>query len=379
MEGDAPQATLDRSALLHNLQRLRQAAPGAALMAAVKADAYGHGAALIAPALAAAGVDAFGVATADEALELRALGLSTPILIFSPVRQRLAELIEAEVALCVASAEDLSAIERAAAPQRARVHLKVDTGMGRLGVAPAEALALAQRIDRSSSSELEGLFTHLAQADDADAGTPGDPTDLALTAFESLIAALERAGLRPAQVHAANSAAALTLPRAHFDLVRPGIALYGAPPSAAVSSALKGGALTGDLLRPVLELSAPITALKRVRAGTAISYGGTWRAPRDTLIATVRCGYADGYPRALSSRGVAAHRGRPVPVVGRVCMDQLMVDLGDAEAAEIGDRVVLIGASEGPAFDAMALCAASEGFVYELFTGLGNRIERRWR
>jgi alanine racemase len=377
MNPDAPRVTLDRSALLHNLALLRHAAPGAKLMAAVKANAYGHGASLVAPALAAAGVDAFGVATAEEALELRALGLDTPILLFSPVRHLLAELIDADVALCVASQHDLEAIERAAgrASRRVQVHLKVDTGMGRLGASQGAAVTLAKALDRSASCTLAGLFTHLAQADDDRAGTAGDATDVALTSFGMLIDELEQHGIRPPVLHAANSAAALTLPRSHFDLIRPGLALYGAAPSAAVAATLKGPGL-----RPVLELDAPITFLKRVSAGTPISYGGTWRAPRDTLIATVRCGYADGYPRGLSSLGMAAHRGRQVLVAGRVCMDQLMVDLGPEAEAELGERITLIGrSSDGPAATVEALCEVSGGFVYELFTGIGARVERAWR
>jgi alanine racemase len=177
------------------------------------------------------------------------------------------------------------------------------------------------------------------------------------------------AGLRPPWAHAANSAAILVRPDAALDMVRPGIALYGQPPSAAVAAPRAG-------LRPALRLDAPITFAKRVPAGAAISYGGTWVAPRATVVATVRLGYADGYPRSLSSRGVGAWRGRRVPVVGRVCMDQLMLDLGPGAEPEPGERIEFVG---GAAPSAVEVAEAAGSFAYELLTGIGARVLRRYR
>ncbi|MDF1523196.1 MAG: alanine racemase [Trueperaceae bacterium] len=378
---DAPHATVDLTALAANVAALRaRTAPGTRLMAAVKADAYGHGVARTAPALVAAGVDAFGVAEAAEALDLRALGVSADVLVFAPVRAGIAELAAADVALTVADAASLAAIERAAPPRPARVHLKVDTGMGRLGASvvgadgrsdPAgvrAALALAAAVDRSRHAVLEGVWTHLACADDANAAEPGSVTGAQVTAFEVVVEALARAGLRPATVHAANSAATIARPDAHFDLVRPGIAVYGQPPSAHVA------ALAPDL-RPALTLDAPITFVKRVAAGTPIGYGATWRAPRATTVATVRLGYADGFPRALSSRGRAVVGERSAVVAGRVCMDQVMLDLGPHGDARVGDRAVFVGGA-GPT--AVEVAEAAGSFVYELLTRLGPRIVRRY-
>jgi alanine racemase len=336
-------------------------------MAAVKADAYGHGLPWVVRSLLAADVDAFAVATADEALAVRALAPTAMVLLLAPVRARIAALLEAEIALCVATTDDLAAVAAALpASVRAHLHVKADTGMGRLGQPPAGALALAAAVARSPGMELEGVWTHLANADEGRGDAPDATTALALAQFHELAAALGRHGLRPPYLHAANSAATLRYPAAHHDLVRPGIALYGYPPSGAMAA-------EGASLRPVMHLDAPITFVKRVEAGTPLSYGGTFRAEHATVIATVRCGYADGYPRSLSSRGVAAFRGRPVAVVGRVCMDQLLVDLGPEGGAEVGERVTLMG---GEAPSAVAVAAAAGSFVYELLTGIGARVER---
>jgi len=366
---DVPHAHVDLDALRHNLALLRgRTAASVCVLAAVKADAYGHGLLPVAHALAAAGTEAFGVATAAEALALRGAGIAGNVLLFGPVRAGIPELVTAGVALTVAQPADLEAIAAATAGARARVHVKVDTGMGRLGLAPAAARALIAAVDRSPAADLEGVWTHLASADEPDATEPGSATDRQVGAFADLLARLERDGLRPRWAHAANSAGTLVRPDAHHDLVRPGIALYGQPASAWLARQV-------PQLRPVIRVDAPVTFVKRVAAGTPISYGGTWNAPRDTVIATVRLGYADGYPRSLSSRAEAGHRGRRVPLVGRVCMDQLMLDLGPDGDAELGERVDLIAGSAPAAFD---LAADAGSFAYELLTRIGPRVARRY-
>ncbi|MFN2322786.1 MAG: alanine racemase [Trueperaceae bacterium] len=376
---DVPHAIVDLGALVANVAALRsRLAPGTRLMAAVKADAYGHGVARVAPALAEA-VDAFGVATADEALELRALGLTQDVLVFGPIRARIAELVDADVALTVAGPDDLEAIARAATPGRARVHLKVDTGMGRLGI-PVGArsdpsgsglrtiVELAAAVDRGRASRLEGVWSHLATADDPDAAAAGSSTDAQIAAFRAVLQALDASSLRPPVAHLANSAGLVARPDAHFDLVRPGIAVYGQPPSPHVAGLVPE-------LRPALTLDAPVTFVKQLPAGAPIGYGGTWTAERATTVATVRLGYADGYPRSLSSKGLAVLGGRAARVAGRVSMDQVMLDVGpDADVAP-GDRAVFIGGA-GPS--AVAVAATVGGFVYELLTGLGARVARRY-
>ena len=369
---DAPHAHVDLAALRHNLDLLRgRTAPGVRVLAAVKADAYGHGMLRVARALSEAGVAAFGVATAAEALALRSAGVPGDVLLFGPVRAGIAELAAAGVSLTVAQPADLEAVTRAlagAGRARGRVQVKVDTGMGRLGMGPDDARALVAAVERAPTVDLDGVWTHLASADEPDATEPGSATDRQIERFADLLAQLERDGLRPRWAHAANSAATLVRPDAHFDQVRPGIALYGQPPSAWLATRERD-------LRPVMRVDAPVTFVKRVTAGTPISYGGTWTAPRATVVATVRIGYADGYPRALSSRAEAWHRGRRVPVAGRVCMDQLMLDLGPEGDAEVGERIDLIGGGAPSAFD---LAADAGSFTYELLTGIGARVVRRY-
>ena len=363
---DGPTVTIDLAALRHNLAVLRgRLRPGVRLLAAVKADAYGHGAAIMAPALERAGADAFGVATPAEAFALRAAGVTVPILLFGPVARDVAALVEADVALTVTDAGTLATIEAATPASAARVHLKLDTGMGRLGIAAEHATPLARAIERSPHARLEALWTHLACADEADADDTDGLTARQLTRFEAALGRVRSEGIDVPCAHAANSAATLRLPRAHHDLVRPGLALYGhhATPGAA--------ALVPDdvpTLRPVATLRAPVTFVKRVARGDSVSYGATWQAPRDTVVATVRLGYADGYPRAAGNRGEAVVHGVRVPVVGRVCMDQLMLDVGAlGDSVRPGDAATLLG-PDGPS--AAALAEAVGTVSYELLTHL---------
>ncbi|MEJ2289445.1 MAG: alanine racemase [Deinococcales bacterium] len=243
------------------------------------------------------------------------------------------------------------------------MHLKVDTGMGRLGVPWPRAADLARAADAAPEVALEGVWTHLARADE-----PGRaPTLAQLERFEQLLAALRHDGIEPRWRHVANSAGVIAFPEAHYDLVRPGIALYGYHSGDAVA------ALEPEL-RPVMRLQAPVTFVKRVAAGTPVSYGGTWAADRDTIIATVRAGYADGYPRLLSSRGTAALHGRQVSVAGRVCMDQLMLDAGDLDVRP-GDAVTLWG-PPGPGAETLARSIGT--IAYELLTRVSPRVPRRY-
>lgn len=367
MLNGVPHADISLRALERNLTSLRaRTRPPAQLLVPIKANAYGHGAPEMARHLERLGVTWFGVATAEEALELREAGVSAHILLFSPVYGGLEGLIERDVALSVVDANSAEAVARAAqnAPG-ARVHLKTDTGMGRLGEPLAATLRTAERLDRAPGVTLEGLWTHFAASDDPDPQV----TQLQLERFCEVAAALERAGLSVPLQHTANSAALIAHPETHFDLVRPGIAVYGYHSSPFIA------ALAPELT-PVMTLSAPVTFVKRVSKGTPVSYGGLWHAPKDTTVATVRFGYADGYPRALSGAPHAQVRlqGRLCPVVGRVCMDQLMVEVGDV-AVQVGERAVLFG-PEGPTAEDLGGGAGT--ISYELLTRLGRRITRRY-
>jgi alanine racemase len=361
-------AEIDLGAIRRNVERLRaRAKPGVEVLVAVKANAYGHGMLPVARALASAGVGWFGVATPEEALTLRAAGVSGRILLFGPVRgPALPRLLAAGVDLTVCDEDDVSsaldALPADAGP--ARLHLKVDTGMGRLGRRPGEAVAVARRVASDERLRLAGLWTHFACADEPSRGL----TERQIAAFDRVTEDLATEGIEPELRHAANSAGVLAFPASHYDLIRPGLSAYGYPP---------GPDLAADAadLEPALRWTAPVAFVKRVRAGEAVSYGQRWTAPSDTTVATVRVGYGDGYPRALTNLGVATVAGRTGRVVGTVCMDQTMLDVGDAEVA-VGDEVVLMGPG-GPGADALAERIGT--IAYELLTGVGTRVLRRYR
>ena len=364
MLSGVPHATVSLDTLTHNVGALHsRLRPETGILAPVKADAYGHGAVATAKHLETLGVTWFGVATAGEALALRAGGVKGDILVFIPVYDELETLLEQGVTLSACDAHSAEAVVRAASGVKAKVHLKVDTGMGRLGGGTESTLATAEQLARARNVDLEGLWTHFACSDEPDRRY----TDLQLERFCEAASALERAGLEVPLKHTANSAATVAYPESHFDLVRPGIALYG------YSSSPHSAGFAPELT-PAMTLTAPVTFVKRVQRGQSVSYGGLWTAPHDTTVATVRFGYADGYPRALSTHPAAQVRlhGELCPVVGRVCMDQLMVDVGALDVS-VGDRATVFG-PEGPT--AEELGAAAGTISYELLVRLGPRVLR---
>lgn len=357
-----PLAQISLDALRHNLGRVRShIAPTTQVLAAVKANGYGHGAVAVAKQLQAEGVSWLGVATAAEALELRSGGVDANILVFSPVYERLDELVAHDVALTLSDISNLEVLEPY---EGARVHLKVDTGMGRLGLPWQDAVDLARAVDASKSVTLEGVWTHFACSDDEDRGS----TRCQLEAFHLFLAKLEQDRIHPGIVHAANSAAVFAYSEAQFDMVRPGIALYGYHSSTFIAGLEPG-------LKPVMTLTAPVTFVKRVRAGTPVSYSAMWAAPEDTSVATVRIGYADGYPRLLTNKAEVVVQGQLRPVAGRVCMDQLMVDVGDLDV-KVGERLTLFG--PGP-LTAEVLAARIGTISYELLVSVGTRVARQYR
>ena len=358
-----PTATVDLSAISHNLSRLSEyLEPNTRLLVAVKANAYGHGAVQVAKHLEKSGVTWFGVATRDEALELRGAGITANILIFIPVYDGLEALIETDVALTIVDEQSLQAAARAAQEVgKARVHLKVDTGMGRLGPPPNEVLALAKAADSAKEVQLEAVWTHFACADDAER----DYTEGQLNQYGEVLRKLEQAGIPVPIKHAANSSGLIAYPESHFDMVRPGIAVYGLHSSPVIAG-------LEPRLIPAMTLSAPITFVKEVKAGTCVSYGATWSAPYDTKVATVRLGYGDGLFRTLSGQLCVTVQGERRPLAGRICMDQFMVDVGDLDV-QPGERVTLFG-SEGQSAEDLA--GLNGTISYELLTRLGPRIRR---
>jgi alanine racemase len=368
------EARIDLGALADNYRRVREViGPRVGVIAVVKADAYGHGAVQVARLLDGLGVRGFGVATVEEGTELRDAGIRAPVLIMGAAFGRdHAEVIARDLLPMVGDPGDVERFAQAAAAAarvRFSVHLKVDTGMTRLGVTTEHFDALMRQCARHPSIRVDGLATHFASADALDPA----PTEEQLRRF---IACLDRAramGADPQVIHAANSAATLRFPRARFDLVRPGIVLYGATPAPEVPN---------PGVRPVLSLVTRINALREVSAGTGVSYGATFVAARPTRIATLPVGYADGYPRSLSNRAQVLVRGRRARVVGNVCMDLCMVDVTDVPEVEVGDPVTLLGASpSGGAASAPPILpeevAAWAGTIaYEVLAGLSRRVPR---
>jgi alanine racemase len=362
------EAVIDLKAIEANFRAVRGLLrPGVALLAVVKANAYGHGSIEVSRALVAAGADALGVAYVEEGILLRRAGLRVPILVMGPTPPEAAEaVLEQGLAPMVADlglAERLSSLA-AQAGRTVGIHLKVDTGMARLGVSPEEAPAYAAKLSRLPGIRLEGLMSHFA---DAEADDPAAAREQ-LARFREVGRALRAAGLSAGLHHLANSAGVLALPEAHLDLVRPGILLYGYAPSPGQAARLA--------LCPALTLRTRVAALRAVPRGQGISYGHTFVAPRDVRVATIPVGYADGVRRSLSNRGEVLVRGRRAPILGRICMDMMLADVSAMPEAALGDEVVLIGRQGNEAITADDVAAAAGTISYEVLAGIGPRIPR---
>ncbi len=337
------------------------------LMAVVKADAYGHGAVEVARELQALQVAHFGVGDSGEALELRAAGIGGTILVLGAIIDGEQEKVVAhDLSVCIHSESRILQLSTEARRQRhrCRVHLKVDTGMGRLGVLPTRALALARRIARSPWLELEGVATHFAGTSSAH-----DPANQAqLDAFLEVRAAVEREGLGAPLWHAAASAAIFSGMSSELDLVRPGGALFGIVPADA------GAAARG--LKPVLSLHTQVIFLKDVLTGTPIGYQRTHRTTGKTRIATLPVGYNDGLPLRLGNRGSVLIRGTRAPIVGKVSMDYTMLDVGRIRGVKVGEPVTLIGRDGALALPVEEVAALADTIPYEVLCSLGRRVAR---
>ncbi|MFQ5532776.1 MAG: alanine racemase, partial [Candidatus Methylomirabilales bacterium] len=325
-------AVVSLQAIARNLGRVRErVGKNVQIMAVVKADAYGHGAGPVARTLIEAGAAWLGVALPEEGMELRRQGLQVPILVMGPtppdqapllLEYRLDQMIPHPLV-----AQALSGSSRGS-KARVRVHLKIDTGMGRVGIHPAEAASAARAIAGLRGLEFGGVMTHFAAADALDKSHARGQ----LRRFLEAIREIEGVGVSVPLRHAANSAAILELPEAYLDMVRPGIALYGYPPSSREPS-----------WDPVLTFQTCVAQIKKMPKGETVSYGCTYEAPRDILVATLPVGYADGFSRLLSNRGEVLIRGRRAPVIGIVCMDMILVDVTDVRGVREGDEVILLG------------------------------------
>lgn len=363
-------AEIDLEALTSNMREIRRiTSPSAKIMAVVKANGYGHGAVEVSRAVLACGADWLGVARVDEGLLLREAGIESPILVLGYLTpEQFPDLIRGRLSLAVYRRDLALALAEtaAAARTRARIHFKIDTGMGRLGwLAGAKAVRDILELAGNRHLEAEGIFTHFAAADSADPGY----TRKQFSRFTAMIDELRRNGLEIPIKHAANSAALMEMPETHLDLVRPGIILYGLYPSGEVNkNVIK--------LRPAMSLKAKVAHVKSVPAGFKVSYGCTHTTEKSTVIATLPLGYADGYSRLLSAKGYALIHGRRAPVVGRVCMDQIMVEVGHIPGVKVGDEAVLIGRQADQEITADDIAEKLGTINYEVLCMVSHRVPR---
>jgi alanine racemase len=374
-------AEIDLKAIAHNVSELRRVTRAKArLMAVVKANGYGHGSVEVSRCALKNGASFLGVARIEEAIHLREAGIAAPILVFGPTHpQHAGDLLQYDLTQSVFTIDSARELSAAAASlgKKIKTHLKVDTGMGRLGLLPQNLQAdRTQRINTDTITEtlavaaldgleLEGIFTHFAAADSADKTYAEHQLDL----FLDYIQRLQKEGLDPPLKHAANSGAVIDMPRSHLDLVRPGIAIYGLYPSDEVKQ-------QRVLLKPAMALKVQIIQLKKVPAGFKVSYGMTYETSKPTTIATVPIGYADGLNRLLSSRGQMLVGGQRAPVIGRVCMDLTMLDVGSIENVRVGDEVVVFGQQANEILSVDEMAAALNTINYEIVTGISARVPR---
>ena len=363
-------AEIDLDALVHNFDIIKKEAAGAKLMAVVKADAYGHSARIVAPLLEQHGADAFAVSNIEEAITLRGCGITRPILIlgYTPVSMA-AQLYLNDISQCVYSPEYAAALSERASSDgvKVKVHIKLDTGMSRLGfdcrderlVGIDDAIAAA----RLKGFVFEGIFTHFAVSDRTETSEDGF-TDKQYSRFCTAAERFEKAGLRPKYRHCCNSAAFCLDSDKHFDMCRPGIILYGLTPSSDLK--LK------EAFVPVMTVKSVVSMVKTIKKGDTVSYGRTFTADREMKIATVTAGYADGYPRLLSNKGYVLINGKRANIIGRVCMDQMSVDVSDIEDVKQGDEVILFGKTLP-----VELLADMCGTInYEIICGISPRVPR---
>jgi alanine racemase len=365
-------AEINLAALRHNYSVIAQRTPkGCGILAVVKADAYGHGFMDVALELEALGVTAYAVAFLAEGIQLRKSGIDRPILILGgiyPGQER--KCVGFNLSTAVFTLEQAQALNEVARKlyRKAKIHVKVDTGMGRLGIPHREAGAFFQALKELPHLELEGIFSHFASADELDdAGR--EYTRQQVEFFTGAVAAAKSAGFAPRYIHIANSAAALALDLSFCNLIRPGITLYGVLPSADFQG------MVG--LQPVMRLKSVVAMLKWVEPGTHISYGRRYTAKESRLIASVPIGYADGYCRSLTNRGEALVRGKRARVAGTVCMDWIMLDVTGIDGVAAGDEVTLLGPDPmGDCITAEELSAAAGTIPYEIFCGISKRVPR---
>lgn len=357
---------VDLDALAHNLEVLRGQAGGRRVMAVLKANAYGHGLIPVALKMAHEGVDFFGVAFPEEGIQMRHAGIEAPILVLGGlVGYQVKHFLDYHLDMTASSLFKAQQISEEAVRmgRTARVHLKIDTGMNRIGVRMPGAVDFALEAARLPNLEIVGAFTHFVRAQGPDMALAKQQHNL----FAEFLEGCRSQGLEFPIVHAANSAALLNFPDGHYDLVRPGLSLFGYPPGPHLENRWE--------LKPAMSLRSEIVFLKGIRKGTGVGYSHTWNAPRDGWLATLPMGYGDGYPRLMSNRGEVLIGGRRYPIVGSISMDQMMIFL-DQEQYDVGDEATLLGCQGGDCIGAWELADKADTIAYEILCGWTPRVPR---
>ena len=366
-------AEVNLANLRHNLRVMQRTAGGAEVWAVLKADGYGHGAKGVARTLERAGATGICVALLEEGIELRQAGIRVPILITGGYYGRaFGEVLRHSLTPVLhdpAQVEALADEVRYSGAEPTSVHVKVDTGMSRLGVLPRDVPKMAAMLAKHREVQVSGLMTHFACADGGNPESINQQMDL----FDEACAALRRLGIDPPLRHAANSAAILQSPRAHLNVVRPGIALFGVEPRLGICKEL----------RPVMQVRTELVAVREIPAGATVGYGATWTAKRTSRIATIPMGYADGLSRALSNRGELLVRGKRAPIAGVVSMDMAMLDVTEIDDVKVGDECVVLGTQKGPlgqdTISAEEIASRLNTIPWEVLTDISRRVPRFYR
>jgi alanine racemase len=354
---------IDLAALEHNFRQVKNIiAKDVKVLCVVKADAYGHGMVEVSKRLAKCGADYFGVASIDEAIKLRKIGIRLPILILENIQEKYAKyIIDYSLTQCLCTEELANRLNYHAKKKNriAKVHIKIDTGMGRLGLWHKDAIVFIKKTNKLKNIKIEGIYTHFPSAD-----TERFFTKYQIRCFESLIKKLKQINIDIPLRHIANSIGVIDYKDSHFNLVRPGLMLYGIYPKEAFRGKIE--------LKPVLNFKTKIMYIKRVPAGRSISYGRTFITSKSTNIATIPVGYSDGYLRDLSNKAEVIIRGKRCRIIGRVCMDQTMIDLGDLKGIKIGEPVVLVGRQANEQITLEELAKQANTISYELACSIGR-------
>ncbi len=360
----ATRAIIDLGAISHNVAEVRKKIGNKRdLMAIVKADGYGHGAVEVSRAALTSGADSLGVALPEEGQQLRESEIEVPILVMTPIQPEEAyKVVRFRLAQTVASVELIEALDHEAnkASTLVSVHVKLDTGMGRIGVKPDDAVLFVRKVKSFKNLHFEGVFSHFSSADERDKAF----SQRQLQLFDQVISDLHSVDIEVPKKHTANSAAILDLPQSYYDMVRPGIMIYGLYPSREVSHSIE--------LEPAMTLKTKVSEVKVVPPGTPISYGRTFITRKKTTVATLPVGYADGYSRMLSNRGEVLIKGHRAPVIGTICMDMCMIDASDVGDVRLGDEVILFGKE----LSVDEVAAKAETINYEIVCGVSKRVPR---